>query len=86
MIIDSVCVTAGRGQTVERALDLDLLSRSTSKRLNVIFLLLIQPYNSFEIHLSLSALNSIVKVARFQLQSVFFLSTYYSYNHLILLK
>ena len=36
----------GRGQTaVERALDLDLLPRSTGKRLNVSFLLLIQPYN-----------------------------------------
>ena len=62
----------GRGQTVvERALDIDLLPRSTCKRLNVSFLLLRQPYNSFELHLSLSALDSIVKGARFQLQTSF---------------
>ena len=58
-----------RGQTAfERALDLYLLPRSTCIRLNVNFLLLIQPYNSFELHLNLTALDSSVKVARFQLQ------------------
>ena len=41
------------------------------KRLNAIFLLLIQASNSFELHLSLCALDSIAKVARFQLQSIF---------------